>query len=115
MFEGRFQLLHSLEIAFHFDGVFCQLSILFLYLAVLFEEFIEEHRVHGLVADGVRLALVVAGDEIGSDFGNLFRNQAELRDAGRIKLVLITEGDRLEIENGFARPIHRFDVALEAR
>ena len=36
-----------------------------------------------------------------------------MRDALGVKLALVTEGDRFEREDGFARPVHRFGLRLE--
>ena len=59
---------------------------------MLFEEFIEQHRVYGFVADRVRLALVIASDQIGVYFFDLLGYQPELRDPLGIKFLLVAEG-----------------------
>ena len=73
-------------------------SFLFLYFAslcldlfVFFKELVEQHRIHRLIADTVRLALVVASDQIGIHLFHLLGHQAELRDALGVKLLLVAE------------------------
>ena len=85
------------------------------HFAVLFEELVEQHRVHRFVAHGVRLALLVAGHQIGIHLFHVLSHEAELRDALGVKLVLVAEGHRFERENRFARFVHRFDLVLETR
>ena len=51
------------------------------------QELIEQHRVHRFIADGVRLALDVAGDKVRINPGYIFGDQAELRDTGRIQIA----------------------------
>jgi predicted xylose isomerase-like sugar epimerase len=60
------------------------------------EEFIKQHRVHRFVANGERLALLIASHLIGVHLFHLLSNEAELRDAIGVKLVLVAEGDRFE-------------------
>ena len=54
---------------------------LFLYLAVLFEELVEQHRVHFFVAHRERLALVVRDHKIGIHLFHFFGDEPKLRDA----------------------------------
>ena len=82
---------------------------------MLFEELVEQHRVHRFVAHGVRLALLVASHQIGVHLFHLLGHEAELRDAVGVKLVLVAEGDRFEREDRFARLVHRLDRVLETR
>ena len=88
---------------------------MFLHLAVLFEKLVEQHRVHRFVADGVRLALLVASHQIGVHLFHLLGHEAELRNALGSSSVLVAEGDRLEREDRFARLVHRLDRFLESR
>src|SRR5436190_12350919 len=88
---------------------------LFLDGAMLLEKLIEQHRIHGFIADRVRFALFVAGHQVRIDLLDLFGDEAKLRDAFRIKVLLVPEGDWLQRENRFARFIHRLDCFLVAR
>ena len=54
--------------------LFLNLLSLFLQSAVLFEKFIEQHRVHRVVAHGVNLAVVVAHNQVGIDLSYLLRD-----------------------------------------
>src|SRR5438034_6927746 len=78
---------------------------LFLVLAMLFEELIEQHRVHSFIADCVRLALFVTSHQIRVYLFHLLGDQAKLRNPIRVKLVLAAEGDRLQRPDRFARLI----------
>jgi len=80
---------------------------------VFFEELVEQHRVHRLVAHSVNFPLTVASHQSGIDLFHFLGHEAKLRDAFGIKLVLVAEGDRFERENRFARLVHRLDVVLE--
>ena len=57
------------------------------HLTMLFKELIEQHRVHRFVTDNVRLALIVASDEIRIHLFHLPGDQAKLRDALGIRLT----------------------------
>src|SRR5262249_1232660 len=92
---GRLQLSHFLFLRLH--------------LAVFFEELVEQHRVHRLIAYRVRLALVVASHQVWIHLFNLLGDQTELGNAIRIKLVVVAEGNRSEREDRFARLVHRLD------
>ncbi len=80
---------------------------------MLFEELVEQHRVHRFVAHTVRLALVIASDQIGVHLFHLLGNEAELRDTLGVKLLLVAEGDWFERENRFARFVNRLDRLFE--
>src|SRR6266705_800546 len=81
---------------------------------MLLEELVQQHRVHRFVADRVGLPLAVSSHQVRVDLFHLLGHKAELRDAVRVKLVLVTEGYRFERENRFARLVHRFDCILES-
>src|SRR5262249_58552297 len=76
-------------------------------------ELIEQHRVHGFVANTERLANIVAGHQIRIDLCHFFGHQTELGNARRIEVVFVAEGDWLEIQDRFARLAHRFYCFLE--
>jgi hypothetical protein len=80
---------------------------------VLFEEFIQQHRVHRLIAHGVDFSARVAKDEVGVYFFHFLCDEAELRDAIGIEFVLIVERYRSQRENRFTRLLHGFDLILE--
>src|SRR5436190_709670 len=92
---------------------FPQLATLLLHFAVFFEELVEQHRVHRLVAHGVHLPLGVASHQSGVHFFYLLGHQTKLRDALRVKVVFVAEGHRFERENRFAHLVHRLDLVLE--
>src|SRR5262249_52966034 len=46
---------------------------------------------------------------------HVLSNEPELRDASRVKFVLVAEGHRLKCEDRFARSVHRFYHVLVAR
>jgi hypothetical protein len=91
--------------------LFLDLALLFLDCSVLFEELVEQHRIHGVVAHGVDLALGVAHHQVRVHLGYLFGNQTELRRACCVALVV--KRHWLEREDGFAGLIHRFNLFLE--
>jgi hypothetical protein len=75
--------------------------------------FVQQHRVHCLVAHDVDFALSIANDQIGIYPFYFFSYQPELRDAVWIKLLLVAESDRLKREDCFARVVHQLDGFLE--
>ena len=81
---------------------------------MLFEELIEQHRVHGFVAHRVRSACSVASDQIRIHFFHLLGHEAELGDGVRVEVVLVVERDRFQRKNCFTRLVHRLDRVLEA-
>src|SRR5262249_13727719 len=80
---------------------------------MLFEELVEQHRVHCFIANRVNFPLCITNDEIGINFFNLLRDKAELRSALGIDLFLVTEGDRFERMDCFAGFVHWFYLILE--
>ena len=72
------------------------LLLLFLHFGVLFEELVEQHRVHCFISHGVYLPIGVACHQIWVYPLDLLGHEAELRDTIRIKLVFVAEGDGLE-------------------
>jgi len=90
----RFKLVaHLLDLrGLRFEGCFKPrnggfLSLIYfgslLDLAVFFEELIEQHRVHGLIAHRVGFALFVPRNQIGIYLFHLFGDKAKLRK-GRV-------------------------------
>src|SRR2546430_2973416 len=81
---------------------------------MFFQELVEQHRVHRFVTDAVGLASLITSHQIGIYFFHLFGNQAKLRDASGIQLMLVMERDRSKREDCFTRLVHRLDVVLVA-
>src|SRR4030095_13685776 len=83
----------------------------FLHFAMLFEELVEQHRVHGVVAYSGDLAILVPHYEIRIHLGNILCDQSKLR---RIcDVVLIVEGDWPQLQDSFARFVHRFNLLFK--
>jgi hypothetical protein len=59
------------------------------YLAMFLKELIKQHRIHRFVADREWFALLVPRHQVGIYLCHLFCHEAELRDAIRVKLVLV--------------------------
>jgi hypothetical protein len=53
---------------------------------MLFEKFIEQHRVHRLVAHAVRFTFFIPHHEVTIDFFHVLGHQAKLRDAHGVQL-----------------------------
>src|SRR6266481_5023287 len=90
------------------------LLLLFFDLAMFLEEFVEQHCVHLVVANGEGLTLVIAHHQVWTDLCHLFRDQTELRSTFGIHFLLVAKSNRLERENRFARLVHWLNVLLEA-
>src|SRR5947208_1789296 len=80
---------------------------------MLFEELVEQHRVHGVIAHTVGFSFLIADHQIGIHLFYVFSHEAEPRDAIWVDLFLIMEGDWLQREDGFAGFIHWLDLVLE--
>ena len=102
-------LLHDTRLQFGYFAFF------YLSLVIFLQELVKQHRVHCFVANGVRLALSIAHDQIGVHLLHLLGDKAKLRNGIRIKLAFITKGDWLERQDRFARLVHRFNLILKAR
>ena len=63
---------------------------------MLFEEFVEQHRVYLIVAHGVDYAVFVADHKIRAYLLYIFSYEPKLRCTGRINLLLITERNRFK-------------------
>ncbi len=80
---------------------------------MLFQELVEQHRVHRFVADGVGFSLLVTSHKIGIHLFHLLSHKAELRDAFRIHVRFVLEGHRAECQQYVACVAHRLNVLLE--
>ena len=110
----RCVLSHNLLLLLR-DGAFQSrdCALLFCDVPMLFEELVEQHRVHRFVAHCVGLALSSPSHQVGVYFFHFLGHQPKLRDALGIKFLLVAESDWFECEDRFARLIHRFDCVLE--
>ena len=68
-----------------------------------FAKFIEQHRVHRLIADRVHPMVCVTDHQVRGDFFHFLRHEPELRRAVRVYLGLVPEGDRAQGKDGLAR------------
>jgi hypothetical protein len=66
--------------------------LLLLIFAMLFEELVEQHRVHRFITHTVRLSLLVADHQIGVHLFDLLAYEAELQYSIGIKFVFVVEG-----------------------
>src|SRR5437660_12821109 len=80
---------------------------------MLFEELIKQHRIHRVVAHGVRFALLVTGHQSWIHLYHFFGHESELRDALGVKLVLIAKSHRFEREDNFTGLIQRLHLVFQ--
>ena len=81
---------------------------------MLFQKLVEQHRVHRLVTHGVGLPFRRVRPDRDSPFP-LPRPRGRTAGCHPGQALLVTEGDRLEGEDRFARLVHRLDLFLVAR
>src|SRR6266550_990399 len=62
-----------------------------LHSAMLFEEFIQQHRVYRLVAHSVHFAVVIAYHQIGADRLHVLSHQAKLRGLLQLYFLLVSQ------------------------
>ena len=79
---------------------------------MLFEELVEQHGVDRVVADGLGVALLIAGDQLGADLGHVLCNQAKEKRACGIHLLLVAKSDRFKRKKPFARVAYRLNLLL---
>src|SRR6266536_1163850 len=89
-------------------------SFQYLHLLVLFEELVEQHRIHLVVEHAVGFSFFVAHHQLSIRLSHLLGDKAELRYAWRINLLFVMEGDWFERVERFTGLIHRPDVFLKA-
>jgi hypothetical protein len=83
-----------------------------LHLVMFFEELIEQHRVHCVVAHGVDVAVLIARHQARVHLGHFLRDQTKLR---RICVVaLVVKRHRLKRQDSFAGFVHRLNLFLES-
>src|SRR4030095_6763705 len=79
---------------------------------MLFEELVEQHRVHRVVAHRVRFSALIWQHQRGIDLRDLFSDQTKLRCFPCIGLVM--ESDRSERKDRFTGRSHVGDVFFKA-
>ena len=77
---------------------------------MLFEEFVQQHCVHRVVAHRVDLTFVIAHNQVGVHLRYVFGNQPELRH--RVIVTFVDKSDRLQLENTFTQIVHWRDRVL---
>src|SRR6516165_3505947 len=82
---------------------------------MLFEKFIEQHRVHRFIADGVGLSLLVAGYQVGIYLFHVLGHEAKLRNPIGVKLFLVPKRHWFQRQDRFARFVHWLNRFLETR
>src|SRR5215211_1944284 len=92
----------------------CQSRLQVLHFLVLFQKFIEDHRVHLVVANAVRFSFLVARHEIRAYLFHLLGNEPKGERARRFYIRLVAKADGLEVVDYFAGLLHPFDLILEA-
>ena len=75
---------------------------------VLFEKLVEQHRVYGIVSNGVDFAVLVAHHEVGIHSRYFFGDQTKLRCIHIVALVL--ERYWLKAQDRFAGAVYRFNL-----
>src|SRR5436190_3664479 len=78
---------------------------------MLFEKFVEQHRVHRVVAHGIDLTVIVAHYQLGTHFSYFFSDQAKL--CRTLLVVFVVKGHWLQSEQSFAALVHRFDFRFK--
>src|SRR6266508_5888277 len=78
---------------------------------MFFEELIEQHRVHCVVAHGVDLAVLFVHHQVGVHRSHFLSDQTKLRRVFGVALVV--ERHWLERQDRFADAVHRFNLLLE--
>jgi hypothetical protein len=106
--------LNLLFLTRDFRFLFLDLRFLLFVFAMLLEELVEQHRVHGFVADGFRFAISIRGYKVRVDIGNFFGDQAKRERMRAINLLLIAEADWLKPIEDFAGLFDRLDLFFVA-
>ena len=112
-FRLRADLLNLHALLPHSDCKRCNLLLELLHSLVLFEEFVEQHCVHRLVAHGVDFPLFITNHQIRIDRFHVLGHQTKLWNPLRVYSVLVTEGDRFERQEHFAGPLHWLNLFFE--
>ena len=79
LFELRSENLHLFLLQGDSRFQVSDTGLLFLDFLVLFEELVEQHRVHRIVAHGVNLTVLVTNDQVGIYLRHFFGDQTILR------------------------------------
>jgi hypothetical protein len=73
---------------------------------MLFEEFVKQHRVDLLVANGFGMAFPIASDQIGIYFGYFLGDETKGNGLGRIVILVLTETHKPKRVKHFAGFVH---------
>jgi len=96
------------------DSELFNLCLQCLHSAMLFQKFVEQHRVHGFVADAEDLALGIASNQVGIHLLHLLSHETKLRVTLGVKVVLVTKSHRPQSQDRFACVVHWLDLVLKA-
>jgi hypothetical protein len=69
---------------------------------MLFQEFVEQHRVHLIITNGEEFAALISHHQVGFSFFHLLNHLPGLRDAGLGQARARTEGGRPKGQDRFA-------------
>ena len=78
-----------------------------------FQEFVEQHRIHRVVAHRADSAMTVAGYQIRAYLFYFLGNESKSQGTRWFNLRLVTEAYRLEAVDYLAGLFHRLDLVLE--
>src|SRR5215469_8811440 len=100
-FDARNNRFHSFTQPLDCSLLFLYFACLFFDFLMLFEKFVEQHRIHRVISDSEKLTALVPHDQIRIYLCYFFGDQAELRRVCVTRLVL--KCDWLELQDCFAR------------
>lgn len=83
---------------------------------MLFEKFVQQHRVYSFITNGVRLSLWIVSDQRRIHLFYFFGNQTKLQYPGWIEFRFVSESDRFQTQDNslavsswsISRPSWRF-------
>src|SRR5260370_15210514 len=105
-------LLDLRGLFFYRRGEGCSFLLQLLHRLVLFDELVEQHRVHCVVAHGIDSSVSTASYQIGIYLFYILSHESKLRGSIRVNPILVMEGDWLEREDRFARLVHWLGLIL---
>jgi len=85
----------------------------FLDFTMLFEKLVQQHRVHGIVANSLEFAVAVAFDQIRAYLFDFLCNESKAKRTRAFNLRLVAKAHWPETVNGFAGLFHGSDFILE--
>src|SRR6266542_342568 len=105
----------NLLLLFSYDrSLFLYLMILFFDFAMLFEEFVEQHRVYRVVTHGINLTILVAHHQVRIDRFHVLGNQPKLWNPLRVYPLFVTERNRFERKERFAGVVHCLNLLFKS-